>query len=225
MKIKLAQRVAMISGIFCGIVALLLLLNFWHMKRHEPLESATIEALVNRLKQEPNSEELKQEIRSFDLLARKAYFTSRWQVKAGTYLLLVGGIVLAISLKVYTDLRARIERPEEVTEELLKARANAQYWLMLTGGIILGLAFTAAILNNDYLKDYQRMAVTDEPATEQSGVEVIEVFASDQTVTGSDTVQTESVAAVSDVDGTISGQGIEAASSTQSGTAAPSGSF
>ena len=123
-KVKLSYRGALVSGIFCGVVALLLILNFWHMKQHEPLESATIEALVKRLSQEPNNLELKEEIRSFDLLARKAYFTSRWQVKMGTWLLLIGGIVLAISLKMYTDLRARIEQPEEVTEELLKARAN-----------------------------------------------------------------------------------------------------
>ncbi len=48
-KIKLAYRVALVSGIFCAVVALLLILNFWHMKQHEPLESTTIEALVSRL--------------------------------------------------------------------------------------------------------------------------------------------------------------------------------
>ena len=186
-KIKISYRVALISGIFSGIVALLLLLNFWQMKQHEPLESATIEALVERLKAEPNNEELKSEIRSFDLLARKAYFTSRWQIKAGTYLLLLGGILMAVSLKVYTDLRARIEPPEDLTEDLLKSRANAQYWLMLTGGVILGLAFTAAILNNDYLKDYQPKAASAEASAAESGVEVIEVFAAGGTeATGPD---------------------------------------
>ena len=124
-RIKLAQRVTLISGIFCGVLALLLLLNFWQMKQHEPLESKTIEALVERLRAEPGNEELKEEIRSFDLLARKAYFTSRWQIKTGTWLLLLGGIIMAVSLKIYTDLRARIEEPEKVTEELLRARANS----------------------------------------------------------------------------------------------------
>lgn len=169
------------SGIFCGVVALLLILNFWHMKQHEPLESKTIEALVKRLSQEPNNEELKEEIRSFDLLARKAYFTSQWQVKTGTWLLLIGGIVLAVSLKVYTDLRARIEKPEEVTEELLKARANAQYWLFLAGGLILGLALVSAWLSNDYLREFRQMAVTGTPAGEEGGVEVIEVFPPEST--------------------------------------------
>jgi outer membrane protein assembly factor BamB len=175
-KINLARRVALISGTFCGVVALLLILNFWHMKQHEPLESRTIEVLVERLAQEPGNEELKEEIRSFDLLARKAYFTSRWQVKTGTWLLLVGGIILAVSLKIYTDLRARIEEPEKVTEELLKARANAQYWLMLAGGLVLGLSVVAAFLTNDYLKEYQEMGVAEVAGGDQGDVEVIEVF-------------------------------------------------
>jgi len=186
-KIMLARRVALISGIFCGVVALLLILNFWHMKQHEPLESKTIEALVERLSDEPGNAELKEEIRSFDLLARKAYFTSRWQVKTGTWLLLIGGIVLAVSLKIYTDLRARILEPEKVTEELLRARANAQYWLMLAGGLILGLSMVAAFLTNDYLEEYQEMGVTEVSSPEQGDVEVIEVFpvsAAEETVAG-----------------------------------------
>jgi outer membrane protein assembly factor BamB len=178
-KIKLSYRAALVSGIFCGVVALLLILNFWQMKKHEPLESKTMEALVERLREEPNNEELKEEIRSFDLLARKAYFTSRWQVKTGTWLLLFGGIVLAVSLKVHTDLRATIEIPGEVTEELLKARANAQYWLFLAGGLVLGFALVAAWLTNDYLKGYSRMAADETAGGPGSGVEVIEVFPAD----------------------------------------------
>lgn len=186
-KIQLSHRVALISGIFCGVVALLLILNFWHMRQHEPLESKTIEVLVERLSNEPGNEELKEEIRSFDLLARKAYFTSRWQVKTGTWLMLIGGIVLAVSLKIYTDLRARIEEPESVNEELLRARANSQYWLMMAGGLILGLSLVAGFLTNDYLKEYQEMGVVEVASAEQGDVEVIDVFAetpSDASVEG-----------------------------------------
>jgi len=177
-KIKIAHRAVVVSGIFCGVVALLLLLNFWHMKQNEPLESAAMEALLERLAQEPNNEALQREIRNFDLLARKAYFTSRWQVKTGTYLLLFGGIVLAISLKVHTDLRSRIEKPEEVTEDFLKARANTQYWLFLSGGLVLGLALVAAFMSNDYLEEYKQRVVAEEPAPVEGGVEVIEVYPS-----------------------------------------------
>ncbi len=175
-KLKIAYRASLVSGIFCGVVALLLLLNFWHMKQNEPLESKTIVALVERLSGEPNNEELKEEIRSFDLLARKAYFTARWQIRTGTWLLLVGGIILAVSVKVHTDLRSGIEQPGEVTEQLLKARANAQYWLFLSGGLILGLSLVAAYVSNDYLKGYQGMGASGEAAPVETGVEVIDVF-------------------------------------------------
>jgi outer membrane protein assembly factor BamB len=175
-KIKLSQRAALISGSFCLLVALLLIFNFWHMKQHEPLESKSIEALVNRLREEPNNEALKKEIRDFDLLARKAYFTSRWQVRTGTWLLLFGGIVLAVSLKIHTDLRARIALPGEGAEEVLRARANAQYWLSMAGGLVLGFALVAGWLTNDYLGKYEEMASTAPAPGSGSGVEVIEVF-------------------------------------------------
>jgi outer membrane protein assembly factor BamB len=211
-KIKLAYRATLISGIFCGVVALLLMLNFWHMKQNEPLESKTIEILVERLKAEPNNEELKEEIRSFDLLARKAYFTSRWQVKTGTWLLLFGGILMAASLKVYTDLRARIEEPEKITEELLRARANSQYWLMVAGGLILGLSLVSGYLSNDFLKEYQAMGVVEESAQPPDGVEVIEVFPTVQAAdsTGGDSTLVQEGAA-----------GTEAVTGTEEATEAP----
>ncbi len=216
-KLKIARRVAQISGIFCGVVALLLLLNFWQMKLHEPLESAAIESLVSRLSEDPNNEALKKEIRDFDLLARKAYFTSRWQVKTGTYLLLFGGIVLAISLKIYTDLRARIERPEEVTEEILKARANAQYWLFLSGGIILGLSLVAAILTNDFLKEYQEMGITDQPAPARSDVEVIEVFPTADSGTDTPGVDSDTLSASGDGGELLAGE-VTGETGTETGT-------
>ena len=92
-KIRISQNVALIAGIFCAAVAILLLLNFWQVSKSDPIESKALEALVERLKDEPNNEELKAEIRNFDLLARKAYFNSQWQVKTGAYMLLFGAIV------------------------------------------------------------------------------------------------------------------------------------
>lgn len=175
-KIRVAHRVMLVSAIFCGVVALLLILNFWNMKQSEPLESRTIEVLVERLKQEPDNEQLKEEIRQFDLLARKAYFTSKWQVKTGTWLLLLGGIVLAVSMKVHTDLRSRILEPEEISEDLLRSRANAQYWLFLSGGLILGLALAAGLLTRDYLARYDEQADLMARVETEGGPEVIQVF-------------------------------------------------
>ena len=107
-KLKLFLNIALVSGIFCLTVALLLLLNYMQMTKNKPLESKALTSLVKQLSQEPNSDELKQEIRDFDLLARKAYFNSQWQVKTGGYLLLFGAIVLAFALRIIIGIRSKI---------------------------------------------------------------------------------------------------------------------
>ena len=111
-KIKLSRNVAIIAGIFSITVALLLLLNFWQMTTSDPIESKALVALVERLKQEPNNNELKAEIRNFDLLARKAYFNSQWQVKTGAWMLLFGAVILAFALRSYYSLKAKIDEPD-----------------------------------------------------------------------------------------------------------------
>ncbi len=97
-KIKLSRQVIIITGIFCAFTALLLLLNFAHMKQNKPLESIALKAMVDRLAKDPNNEELKNEIRNLDLLARRAYFISQWQVKTGAYLLICGMIIFGTAL-------------------------------------------------------------------------------------------------------------------------------
>ncbi|NLO02019.1 MAG: hypothetical protein GX126_06845 [Bacteroidales bacterium] len=57
-KIKFAQKVAIIAGIFSVLVALLLLLNFWQLSKSDPIESKALEALVERLNQESGNEEV-----------------------------------------------------------------------------------------------------------------------------------------------------------------------
>jgi outer membrane protein assembly factor BamB len=130
-KLKLAQNVAVISGIFCTVVALLLLLNYWQVSQSDPIESQALEVLVERLKEQPNNDGLKTEIRNYDLLARKAYFNSQWQVKTGAWLLLFGAIVLAFALRVYYSLKSKIEEPDKVLENEIASRILAQKGLLL----------------------------------------------------------------------------------------------
>jgi len=132
-KLKYALNIAFISGLFCITVSLLLLLNFMQMSGNKPLESKALTSLVKRLSQEPNSDELKQEIRNFDLLARKAYFNSQWQVKTGGYLLLFGAIVFVLSFRIFISLKSKIEEPEIKDDNELTGRLLTQRWVMVSG--------------------------------------------------------------------------------------------
>ncbi len=175
-KIKLSQQVMLISGIFCLIVTALLLANFWQLKKSDPIESQTMEALVERLSEDPNNEELREEIRQFDLLARKAYFTSNWQVQTGAILLLIGGIIFAWAFKVYNDTQHKINPPEGNNENPLEARIISSRWLLVSGGILVILALTAAWFSQDQLRNYlPEQTAGMNPAENQEEIEMISI--------------------------------------------------
>lgn len=176
-KLKYALNIAFISGLFCITVSLLLLLNFMQMSGNKPLESKALTSLVKRLSQEPNSDELKQEIRNFDLLARKAYFNSQWQVKTGGYLLLFGAIVFVLSFRIFISLKSKIEEPEINDENELTSRLLTQRWVMVSGAVLILLGLTASWASVDHLKKYAvNEAVAEAAETkEMDNIEVIKV--------------------------------------------------
>ena len=133
------------------VVAVLLLLNYWQYTKIDPIESDVIEALVDRLKAEPNNESLIHEIRSYDLLARKAYFNSQWQIKTGSWLLFIGAVVLTIAITVYYKLQLGIEAPDKEHENEVAGRMLAQKWIIVTGLLIFGLALVASFSSVNYL--------------------------------------------------------------------------
>ena len=176
-KIKISKNIAIIAGIFSIAVALLLLLNYMQISKNDPTDSKVIAALVERLKQDPNNDELKSEIRNFDLLARKAYFNSQWQVKTGAYLLLFGAIVLAISLRFYYSLKTRIEEPENVVENEITGRILAQKGIIIVGAVVLILAFVASFMTVDYLNDFNagKVDTGNTSLAENDGIQVIDI--------------------------------------------------
>ncbi len=183
-KLKLSLNIALVSGIFCITVALLLLLNFLQMSKNKPLESKALTSLVKRLSLEPNSDELRQEIRNFDLLARKAYFNSQWQVKTGGYLLLFGAIIFAFALRVFIGLKSRISEPEVNDDNDLTSRIMTQRWVMITGSLLIILGLGASYASVDHLKLYaiDESTAKVKPEDDRSEIEVIKVGETPQIV-------------------------------------------
>ena len=176
-KLNLSQNIALIAGIFCAAVAILLLLNFWQISKSDPIESKALQALVDRLKQEPNNEELKEEIRNFDLLARKAYFNSQWQVKTGAFLLLFGAIVLAFALRVYYSVKSKIDQPDEKPENEIVSRILAQKGIIIVGAVVMVLALVASFATVNHLQYYdaELQVAEAQPSSADEGIQVIEV--------------------------------------------------
>ncbi len=176
-RLKLSLNVAVVSGIFCLFVALLLLLNYWQISKKDPLDSEAMKVLVQRLSENPDDDALKNDIRNLDLLARKAYFTSRWQVETGGYLLLAGAIIFVLALRLYYSLKSKIEFPVQVAENEWKARLLSQKWIFISGTLFILLALAASFLSTDHLVSYSESVTevkSQEPVATQ-GIEVIQV--------------------------------------------------
>lgn len=175
-KIKLARQVMQIAGVFTLLVAGILLINFIQIKKYAPLESNTLNFLVQQLKDDPNNERLIDEIRNFDLVVRKAYFTSAWQVKTGTFMMLFGGILFGLALKVFTDLRKKIEVPDKEREPFLGSRLKAYRWILISGVLIFGLALFAGYSSKNYLLNYSvRTDGASESSPVDKGVELVDI--------------------------------------------------
>jgi len=175
-RINLSYRTAVISGIFCLIVSLMLLINYLQFSSRKPLESMAMKALIERLAEDPRNDQLKQDIRNLDLLARKAYFSSQWQIRTGSYLLLFGAIVFAVSLRYYHSLRSRITEPEEESMEVFRGGRLTQRWIFGTGAVLIVAAIGAAFLTVNHLEIYDKFSATALADAETKTGEDIEVI-------------------------------------------------
>lgn len=179
-KIKLVSQLALIVGGFSIFVAILLLLNYLNIQKTDPLESEALTALVERLQEEPNNDALKIEIRHLDLLARKAYFTSHWQVKTGGFILLFASIIMAILLKVLYDLKKKIELPGAEEEKGMTERILSQRWIAVIGVIVIAGALMTSLVSKDYLASYDAAIMNNtegEPGDEN--IRVVEIASSE----------------------------------------------
>jgi outer membrane protein assembly factor BamB len=133
-----------------------------------------------RLGNDPNNAELLHEIRMFDLMARKAYFTSKWQVQTGGLLLLIGAIVLVVSLRYYFSATSKIDEPEENKTSQYAARILSQKWLLGMAAVLIASAIAASFLSVDNLKRYSLQIAADAQAQEvgatlEQSIEVVDL--------------------------------------------------
>lgn len=153
-KIKLAQRIAWIAAGFALIMAVLLIANFVQTSLNKPIDNKTIPALVKRLSQTPADEELKAEIRAFDLMARKAYFTSQWQIRTGTYLMFLGVIISILAVRYVLSAKSKLNEIDSLRKVNELDKLVTQKWVIYVGSGLIIIALVSGLLSSNSLKDF-----------------------------------------------------------------------
>lgn len=165
--IQLWKRVAQIAGLFAFIISVLLIVNYAQYKRIDPVETVLINSLVERLNDNPSDTQLREEIRTLDLLARKAYFTNQWQVRTGGYLLLLCIAVLVIAMQIIKSNSGKEVVISDNDNSFLEQK-NARKWISIAGVILVGAAlFFAYITHNELSNKFTN--------TELANIEEIEI--------------------------------------------------
>ena len=130
----------------------LLIANYLQLKKADPVNMTVITGLVEKLYENPADSVLRTEIRTLDLLSRKAYFTSIWQVKTGGYFLLAAVALMVISFQVI-EYRKKINPviSTDPIDEIFEQRQKARNWIVIGGSLFLVVAVVFGVLSSNEL--------------------------------------------------------------------------
>ena len=187
-KFSVARGVAWIAAIFSLVISLMLIANYIQLKSVDPLESPALQTLVERLHQNPNDDVLKKDIRALDLMIRKAYFTSQWQIRTGSWMLVLGVLVFILAIRYQNALRPALEELESIEKNPFLDKQQAQRWLIYSGGGVFVLALVAGFFSTNFLSEYEPNGQSMQNQV-ASSIEVIDIQPIQQVA--SDSIQQE----------------------------------
>jgi outer membrane protein assembly factor BamB len=160
MKIKFTEKdisilkvVSQISGGFTLIVALTMIFSFIQLKIMKPLDSPILLSIKEQYDKDPSNGSKAEQIRAMDLMARKAYFSSRWQVEAGSYLLIAGVIIFIVCQRLISENEKLFPLVSDSKQNSTLIRARNRKYLVSAVITIIVLAIASSILLRAYLPD------------------------------------------------------------------------
>lgn len=148
-----AGSMAWITGLFCALMVVLLLVNHYQGRASDPLLSPKLAELKAELAKNPGDETLKKEIRQYDLVLRQAYLRYVTLANQGAWLLFGGAILFLISAK-YAFHRDKMPRPLKVADPaqaLRQTTLRAQFSVGILAVAMGGIAWYYSQRNGSVL--------------------------------------------------------------------------
>lgn len=196
---RLWNRIATVAAIFALLTAVLLIANYVQYKKADPVNMTVVNGLVERLSENPADSLLQKEIRTLDLLSRKAYFTSTWQIRTGGYLLLVFVALVIISMQIieYRRKITPVLSPQSEDETTLQYK-KARRWIVIGGSTILITAAVFGVMSADDLTDKITRTVSGESGSLEQSLVSGEVAVTELAENTSDSVEIAAIPVVAD---------------------------
>jgi len=145
--ISLLNGISYVSAGFALMIAVMMLFSLIQLKIVKPLDDPTLITLKEQYDKDPSDRQRAEQIRAMDLMARRAYFSSRWQVETGSYLLLAGIVVFVLSRRIIASGEKPVpvfgeERPDIVAHK----KRNRRYMILAASLITVAAIVSSFIL-------------------------------------------------------------------------------
>lgn len=155
--IKIIRITAWASGLFTLFIGVIMIMGFLQLRQVDPLDNPSLVKLKEQYDADPNNQDLREQVRALDLMSRRAFFATRWQIETGTWLLIIGGVVFILSQRLLTGARRkRPDIPGEVNDLPALSRKERSY-LLAGATIVVILAFVVSQVMRAKLPDPLRV--------------------------------------------------------------------
>ena len=160
--IRIFKGISLVSGVFTTVIAITILFSLIQLKTLDPVNSPSLQAIKEQFDRDTDSRDKAEQVRAIDLMARKAYFSSRWQVETGSYLLLAGAIIFFF----FQRLVAGSEKPPRnlLTDkpDIVSEKTNNRRYLLISAGAVTVLAIISSfVLRTELPAPGRSVAVTE----------------------------------------------------------------
>ncbi len=191
LKVRFWRSILIIAGVFSFAVCILMIANYFQLNSSDPVNTGVINTLVERLNKTPDDQALRNEIREMDLLARKAYFTTQWQIRFGGYLFLTAIIIMVIAVLMMDALNKKILSVTLIkNEKLPETQKTARKWTAIVGIALALVTLIFAFLSHKDLENkFSQQLLSENNLNVTDTTQIITSQSPQQDTSVADTVQ------------------------------------
>ena len=123
------------------------------LKTINPLDNPVLLSVKEQFDKDPANAAKAEQVRAMDLMARKAYFSSRWQVETGSYLLLAGALIFILCQRLIAENKKISPVQPGAKQDLLTNQEKNRKYLIAAASIIAVTAIASSFLLRGDLPD------------------------------------------------------------------------
>jgi outer membrane protein assembly factor BamB len=145
-EVSIFKGISLAAGVFTLVIAITMILYLIQLKKINPLDNPALRTVKEQFDSDPDNIDKAEQVRAMDLMARKAYFSSRWQVETGSYLLLAGAIVFILFQRLVAGSEKPVHSLRPDRPDINSERTRNRCYLIISAGTLTIIAVISSFV-------------------------------------------------------------------------------